>query len=197
MNDVSSLGYVVEWAEILKSKNITSDNTLFIVLGNKLDMLGTCSAQTPASLCVACIISAAERTQESILVLSGLLHSKRRVAKTESFQLGDQTLNQKVASKELDNVDDLGVASWNALERKAISDKAQQITASIGGHYLETSAKTGQNIKKLFKLIAEQSVLKFKIQPKFRGSNEDEHKLKKKKRGADDKEMTNCQCVIV
>lgn len=92
------------------------------------------------------------------------------------------------------------MASWNALERKAISDKAQQIASSIGAHYLETSAKTGQNIKKLYKLIAEQSVLKFKIQPKLR-ANDDEskpNKLKRKKsnRSDNDKEMTNCQCVI-
>lgn len=40
MNDVSSLSYVVEWAETLKLKGINADNTLFILIGNKLDMLG-------------------------------------------------------------------------------------------------------------------------------------------------------------
>src|SRR5690606_20554438 len=39
MNDISSLNEVIEWNNTLKEHKITSNNTIFIMVGNKLDLL--------------------------------------------------------------------------------------------------------------------------------------------------------------
>jgi len=170
MNDITSLQYLTEWNEVLKEHGITNKNHILIVVGNKLDLLGDSNLNE--------MISKTVRPTETNL-------SRR--------------LKSRFTTEEIIQNEAKEVASWNALEHHNMTEKGKLFASSIGAHYIEVSALSGQNIKSFHSILPKLAGTFFDIKPRLikngkRKKGESSLKMIKQKYGNVDEQ--SCQCII-